>query len=85
MHRSRVFVEEHFLHFATSQPMRNVSSFITTALAIGALIGTTIYVWVKTRDDEEEKESTKEKTEETKPVEEKKPESNDSGSCLEMK
>ena len=37
--------------------MRNLSSFITSALVIGALIGTTAYVWFKTRDDEEEEES----------------------------
>ena len=36
--------------------MRNLSSFITSALVIGALIGTTAYVWFKTRDDEEEEE-----------------------------
>lgn len=49
---------------------------------IGALIGTTAYVWFKTRDDEEEEESKEEKTEETQQTEEKKPVSNDACSCL---
>ena len=62
--------------------MRNLSSFITSALVIGALIGTTSYVWFKTRDDEEEEESKEEKTEETQQTEEKKPVSNDACSCL---
>ena len=58
--------------------MRNLSSFVTSALVIGALIGTTAYVWFKTREDEEEEESKEEKTEETQPTEEKKMESSDS-------
>ena len=62
--------------------MRNLSSFITSALVIGALIGPTAYVWFKTRDDEEEEESKEEKTEETQQTEEKKPVSNDACSCL---
>lgn len=62
--------------------MRNLSSFITSALVIGALIGTAAYVWFKTRDDEEEEESKEEKTEETQQTEEKKPVSNDACSCL---
>lgn len=62
--------------------MRNLSSFITSALVIGALIGTTAYVWFKTRDDEEEEESKEERTEETQQTEEKKPVSNDACSCL---
>lgn len=62
--------------------MRNLSSFITSALVIGALIGTTAYVWFKTRDDEEEEESKEEKTEETQQTEEKKLVSNDACSCL---
>lgn len=62
--------------------MRNLSSFITSALVIGALIGTTAYVWFKTRDDEEEEESKEERTEETQQTEEKKLVSNDACSCL---